>query len=220
MKGGFWIRTDLDQEAKDAFYNILAEFNSGGASVGGLGAIGYGWIPRGGFKITGNSELIPPLSKKEWLPVPVNGAVALDPPVNQKLKPKAFYHPHYFLKPLNTDVQREADIISHAAEEDALFSGTIKCRLTTKGPIFTADADNDNYFGMQENYKDHKNFGFFRLDGKVAIPGASLRGMVSSVYEALTHSCFRIIDQERYLSRSAEPEKICRAIGRTHQAGR
>ena len=32
--------------------------------------------------------------------------------------------------------------------------------------------------------------------------------MISSVYEALTNSCFRVMDQSRYLSRSAEPEKF------------
>lgn len=55
-------------------------------------------------------------------------------------------------------------------------------------------------------HQGHKGYKFLRLNGGVMIPGSEIRGMISSVYEALTNSCFRVFDQSRYISRSAEPD--------------
>jgi CRISPR-associated protein (TIGR03986 family) len=54
----------------------------------------------------------------------------------------------------------------------------------------------------------HPTYRFFRLGNNVAIPGSEIRGMISSVYEAVTNSCFRIFDEKRYISWRMEPEEF------------
>ena len=127
-----------------------------------------------------------------------------------KIENNVIYHPHTFLKPPERNVVREKDPVSHIKNKDTkgnpLWSGKIRCSLTTRGPVFIPDTNNDDYFNMKEEYPDHKNYGFFRINNEPAIPGSSIRGMISSVYEALTNSCFRVMDQARYLTRSEKPD--------------
>lgn len=40
------------------------------------------------------------------------------------------------------------------------------------------------------------------------IPGSEIRGTISSVYEALTNSCFRILDEKKYISWRMRPEEF------------
>lgn len=68
------------------------------------------------------------------------------------------------------------------------LSGSITCRLSALSPLFISDAQNV----VATN--DHKSYRFFRLGEQFAIPGSSLRGMVRSVFEAVTGSCMMHID--------------------------
>lgn len=72
------------------------------------------------------------------------------------------------------------------------LSGQITCRLTTHSPFFISDAE-----GICEDANEHKTFLFFRAGNTLAIPGSSLRGMVRNVFEAVTNSCFSILDGSR-----------------------
>jgi len=189
----------------------LADFRDGVVSLGGLGAIGYGRI--GDFEVAEESGT--------WLKIPEKKLPEdsvqcgeryrfSSDPATRFEKEKIFY-PHYFLKPSDEDVRRETRLVSHVYQEDTdgktrLLTGTIRCRLTTEGPIFIPDTDDpkEDYFQME--IEGHKSYGFFRINEQVAIPGSSIRGMVSSVFEALTNSCFRVFDQKRYLSRSTKPD--------------
>jgi len=210
LEGKLWVKDDIDDESKSALEKAFADFRDGLVSLGGLGAIGYGQI--GGFGFVGGEKswLRLPSDEKRWTDVRCGDRFICKPDVSRGLESDKIYHPHYFLKPSDKEVYRERELVSHAKKEgpkgEPLFTGKITCRLTTEGPVFIPDTDlGEDYFGMQEAHKKHKNYGFFRINGNVAIPGSSIRGMISSVFEALTHSCFRVFDQERYLSRSAEP---------------
>jgi CRISPR-associated protein (TIGR03986 family) len=133
--------------------------------------------------------------------------------VQLKLHKDHVYYPHYFIRPPKKEVKRifANELVSHSRKEDhekkKLLCGTIHCTLTTRGPVFVADTENDNYFKLQEKHQNHKNLGFFRINNMPVIPGASIRGMVSSVFEALNHTCFRVFDSKKYLSRRIDPEK-------------
>ncbi len=70
------------------------------------------------------------------------------------------------------------------------LSGTITCELTTKTPLFIADAE------QVTEADGHKTFRFFRWDNSPTIPASSLRGMVRSMFEAVTNSCFSVFTKD------------------------
>ncbi|WJQ13225.1 TIGR03986 family CRISPR-associated RAMP protein [Geobacillus stearothermophilus] len=67
-------------------------------------------------------------------------------------------------------------------------TGTIQCRLQTVSPLFI----NGN---VVKEEKGHKQYEFYKLHGKYAIPGSSLRGMIRSVFEAVTNSTYQILNE-------------------------
>ncbi|GAB6163959.1 hypothetical protein JCM12298_31190 [Desulfothermus naphthae] len=78
------------------------------------------------------------------------------------------------------------------------LTGRIECKLEAKTPIFISDSE------FVEG-KEHRSYRFFRLiddNGKedFAIPSTSLRGMLRSVFEAVTNSCFSVFEGEKRLS--------------------
>ena len=208
IKGNIWVKRDLSDTEKEAVKDVLTELRDGLIPLGANGGAGYGRIQR--LMIDdGPGWLALPERKEDERPQPSFSPVSLGP-VHVNLKSGSdtadayYYHPHYFLEPPSQTVSRELDIISHARTRDsggeALLTGRILCRLITRGPIFIPDTNNDNAFGLEGGI-GHKNYRFFRINDELAIPGSELRGMVSSVYEALTNSCFRIMEEGRYLSR-------------------
>jgi len=80
------------------------------------------------------------------------------------------------------------------------LTGKIICELENVTPLFVSDPD----------YKlsgEHKVFEFFKLDGKRALPAASLRGMVRSVFEAVTNSCLMFLTGQRLSYREINEAK-------------
>ncbi|WP_333870261.1 TIGR03986 family CRISPR-associated RAMP protein [Desulforamulus putei] len=74
------------------------------------------------------------------------------------------------------------------------LSGRITCRLVNITPLFISDSHGIEEDGQNDG---HKKYRFFQIDGRKLIPGSSLRGMVRSVYEAATNSCFAVFDDRR-----------------------
>lgn len=74
------------------------------------------------------------------------------------------------------------------------LNGEIKCQVITETPLFVSDSHGVKTDGSHSSYR------FFEYDGKKAIPASSLRGMVRSVFEAVTNSCFSVFDGDRKLS--------------------
>jgi CRISPR-associated protein (TIGR03986 family) len=127
----------------------------------------------------------------------------------------AFTHPYNFvsvpaggLGPAR-DVQPFARTVpaSHDRFDPNRLSGHLDCMLTTKTPWFIPDPRKRT---EDPEHNDHAILGYFTLDPVVedewkpedpgadgtrpAIPGASIRGMVRSVFEAATMSCFAVFD--------------------------
>jgi len=89
------------------------------------------------------------------------------------------------------------------------LTGEIKCELEAVTPIFISDSE--SVMG-----DEHKSYRFFRLineDGKedFAIPSTSLRGMLRSVFEAATNSCFSVFEGG-LLGKRERPERYDRNL--------
>jgi CRISPR-associated protein (TIGR03986 family) len=93
------------------------------------------------------------------------------------------------------------------------LTGKIECKLESFTLIFIPDSE------FVESEKEHKSYRFYTLknengEEEPAIPSTSLRGMLRSVFEAATNSCFSVFDGG-FLGKRETPKKY-----RGIQAGR
>ena len=102
------------------------------------------------------------------------------------------------------------------------LSGQIQCTITNVSPLFVSDThrtiavpvrdENGNQKrDVHGNPLFHYKYQFFTVwdeagRQKLAIPASSLRGMLRTVYEAVTNSCFGVFDRERRLEYRERPE--------------
>ncbi|MDD4273329.1 MAG: TIGR03986 family CRISPR-associated RAMP protein [Desulfobacter postgatei] len=119
-----------------------------------------------------------------------------------------FYNPYHFIpvKKPNTEAWTEKNKYgkeksphSHgfyrktSDDQTRLYHGRIICRLTSETPFFIGA-------GIPEGQKGNKERNIaalkenYRLNGKLAIPATSLRGMISSLAEAASNSAMRVMD--------------------------
>ena len=102
---------------------------------------------------------------------------------------------------------KEPGQATHAVWKPGTHSGRIVCRLETVTPIFIGSHRDDS--------KQRACVNNYRLNGEIAIPATSLRGMVSSLAEAASNSALRVLNtRARYSVRKPlEPEYVLSAIG-------
>jgi len=82
------------------------------------------------------------------------------------------------------------------------LTGRITCTLETVTPLFISDSHDIKVTKTRladGREVEHKSYRFFQVEGKDAIPATSLRGMVRSLFEAVTNSPFSVFDVERRL---------------------
>lgn len=70
-------------------------------------------------------------------------------------------------------------------------TGYFQCRLITKTPLAIPDISKRELSG-----NEHYKYPFMSVDGQKIIPGSSIRGMLRSVYEAVTDSCMCTLRDE------------------------
>ena len=92
---------------------------------------------------------------------------------------RRFVNPYTFV-PLPEKVVR-ADPPGHEGRGD-LLSGTIKVTWELATPMLLPE--------------DAKAEGWIASDGRVSVPGSSVKGMIRSVHEAMFNGCFRVVDQD------------------------
>lgn len=90
-------------------------------------------------------------------------------------------------------------------------SGRIICKLLLETPTFV---------GAQRNKRDGEAtlVYHYKRNGKLAIPGNSLRGMIGYVMETLSQSALRVLENRRYSVRK-RAEKALTAVGRLRKTG-
>lgn len=205
LKGTFWMRRDLTDTEKGLIGDALLDVKQGLYPIGGKTGIGYGWVScleidkaPGVFK----------LEETKMSEIPTGDPYKFpdEPPSLPDDKDKVYY-PHYFLKS-DEYVNRKPEQIGHEKFDENFLTGKIECNLKTLTPLIIPDTEDEDAFGLQKDHPGHKNFKFFRINNDVMIPGSEIRGTISSVYEALTNSCFRILDEKKYISWRMKPEEF------------
>ncbi len=126
-------------------------------------------------------------------------AVNAHPAKAQPRKPGDFLNPYNFVRPLNESRPPEhllgdAPPPPHDRYVSELMTGRVTCRVTAVTPLFVSDSH-----AIDGKSGEHRSFRFFQYGGEPALPASSLRGMVRSVFETVTNSCFAIFDDERRL---------------------
>lgn len=81
------------------------------------------------------------------------------------------------------------------------LSGRITCTVTAVTPLFISDSHETREDKTRPKprgpEKEHRTYRFFEYAGRAALPASSLRGMIRSVFEAATNSCFAVFDPAR-----------------------
>ncbi len=85
------------------------------------------------------------------------------------------------------------------------MTGRIICTAEAKTPLFVSDSHDIN-----EN-NGHKTYRFFEYEKEPALPSSSLRGMLRSVFEAVTNSCYLTLTDKK-LSMHVLPGEAIRLI--------
>ena len=82
----------------------------------------------------------------------------------------------------------------------------IKLPLAAIKPVDIPSIGEDAYSEIVK-HTAHKSHRFFRVNDEVMLSGSELRGMVATIYQMLTNSCFRNMNEAQYLSRRVKPKK-------------
>ena len=128
--------------------------------------------------------------------------------------------PHrFFINPYNfVPLAEDAPVRSKSREKitEERYTGKIRYRIETLSPLFIPNTSNDRILRVRgENDSEdayHKSYDFFSYhdlsgdtDSKAyyepVLPGSELRGMVRSIYEAMTNSCLSAVDEDVVLSK-------------------
>ena len=137
--------------------------------------------------------------------------------VDPQKKENGFHNPYHFipLKEPDTKTWLPKELLdqdshhSHAYYRNKtdigapLYNGRIICRLEAETPFFIGSENDDDQPATIENY---------RLNGQLAIPATSLRGMISSLAEAASNSSMRVL-HNGVLSFRKKAGKALRNIG-------
>ena len=100
-----------------------------------------------------------------------------------------------------------------AYEDKDVHTGVIEYTIRTKTPLFIPNSSNMNTYDKDATDKALDFFSYDSLKGKTnyreyhepVIPGSELRGMVRSIYEAITKSCMSVLNsEERPAKRTGE----------------
>src|SRR3990172_582658 len=83
------------------------------------------------------------------------------------------------------------------------LNGRIVCEVMAMTPSFISDSE-WYYASDGDRQEDHRTYRFYRYDfgdgPEPALPASSLRGMVRSVFETVTNSCYAHFDYDKRLS--------------------
>lgn len=105
----------------------------------------------------------------------------------QENKNMQFVNPYNFIA---TDFSQDTKTIQ---AKTGTLSGVIECSLFTKTPLAIPGKD------MSETKKHHK-YEFMRCGDQLMIPGSSLRGVIRTMYETVTDSCYVTTDPKKMIT--------------------
>ena len=89
---------------------------------------------------------------------------------------------------------------------DGDLTGKISCSLRVHSPLAVPDAEQRTAEDVGK--KDpHYSYPFFRIGDTAVIPGSQIRGVLRSVYEALSNSCLSVNNNNILSARHTSPRK-------------
>lgn len=110
-----------------------------------------------------------------------------------------FINPYHFV-PIGSAPVRAA-----VSDYQGSLTGRIDCVMTLKSPLAMPDHNEGEkhiFSDRQNRSYEHYFYPFYRILEKPAIPGSEVRGMVRSVYEAMTNSCLGVFDNSELSGRN------------------
>lgn len=134
-----------------------------------------------------------------------------------------FLNPYNFVRPLRASNPHASPLLGNCPppphDRYMGLSGTIRCLVTTRTPLFISDSHAITTKTVIERgkEKEHPIYQFFSYKNEagqdeVALPASSLRGMLRSVFEAATNSCFSVFTGHKRLSYHLPPEEALKLI--------
>ncbi len=129
-----------------------------------------------------------------------------------------FLNPYNFVRPLTVFRPDAAPQLGRCTplphDRYVEFTGKIKCKITVQTPLFISDSHAIETETVRERgkEKEHPLYRFFEYEGEPALPASSLRGMVRSVFEAATNSCFSVFTGHKRLSYHLPPHEALKLI--------
>lgn len=112
------------------------------------------------------------------------------------------YLPEPNIAPGDVDAQLLGRCLPPPHDRYVGLTGRITCQLEVVTPLFIADSHDVTVTTVRladGREVEHKSYRFFQYGGQDAIPAASLRGMVRSLFEAVTNSPFSVFDGDQRL---------------------
>lgn len=88
------------------------------------------------------------------------------------------------------------------------LAGRITCSLEAVTPLFISDSHDvqvTNVLLADGREVQHKSYRFFQYDGQDAIPATSIRGMIRSLFEAVTNAPFTVFNGSERLEYRIDP---------------
>lgn len=110
-----------------------------------------------------------------------------------------FVNPYNFVHIDRTKKHKTAD----STETVEKLSGVLHCSFETKTPLAIPDIE----LGEVDS-TGHTSYPFYRINNVPSVPGSSIRGMLRSVYETLTDSCFVTLREDTSVTARVTPKNV------------
>lgn len=127
--------------------------------------------------------------------------------IKKKISTDRFVNPYTFYPGPDKKVSYE-----EYEDKKEYLTGKITVEIRTKTPLFIPHSGTEKAFKVPDAPEEHKSYDFFTYSearegmplsekntAKPVIPGSEIRGMIRSVYEALTDSCFSAVNEDALL---------------------
>ncbi len=123
------------------------------------------------------------------------------------------YLPEPTILPGDPDVQLLGRCSPPPHDRYVGLTGRITCTLEAITPLFISDSHDIKVTKVRladGREVEHKSYRFFQYEGKDAIPATSLRGMIRSLFEAVTNSPFTVFNGDERLEYRIDPAEARR----------
>jgi len=156
---------------------------------------------------------------RQWLGSPAASPLplhAIKTQADEEFEPRpastGFHNPYHFIPLVKPDVTSWPDMeqlrADHGHDRYRGLSGRLVCKLTPKTPLFVGGKRGTAAATLSPTPIEP-----FKLRNEIAIPATSLRGMLSSLFESVSGSNFRVLHPEKYSMRKINRHALS-AIGR------